>query len=263
MSGRLDGKVAIVTRGGQGIGRAYAARFGQEGARVAVADMNDDNGQQVAKELEAAGAESMFVHVDVSDEQSALAMARAAHERFGRIDVLLNNAGIFHDLEQTNDTLAYLKFVLDVNMIGPWLCTRAVFPFMKEQGKGKIVNQSSSAAWMYAAAGFSMRREAEQLGSFHYSVSKAGVNAFTHFMAAALGQFGINVNAIAPGITMTEATKKQVPEQMLGMLTMASALRRTLEPEEITGTAVFLASDDSDAITGQVIPVDAGMIMLG
>jgi 3-oxoacyl-[acyl-carrier protein] reductase len=87
---------------------------------------------------------------------------------------------------------------------------------MREQGKGKIVNQSSSAAWMYAAAGFSMPREAEQLGSFHYSVSKAGVNAFTHFMAAALGQFGINVNAIAPGITMTEATKKQVPEQMLG-----------------------------------------------
>jgi 3-oxoacyl-[acyl-carrier protein] reductase len=125
MSGRLDGKVAIVTGGGQGIGRAYAARFGQEGARVAVADMNDDNGQQVAKELEAAGAESMFVHVDVSDEQSALDMARLAHERFGRIDVLLNNAGVFHDLEQTNDTLAYLKFVLDVNMIGPWLCTRA------------------------------------------------------------------------------------------------------------------------------------------
>jgi 3-oxoacyl-[acyl-carrier protein] reductase len=261
--GRLDGKVAIITGGGQGIGRAYALRFAREGARVAVADLNDENGQQVAKELEASRAESMFLHVDVSDEQSTLEMARAVHDRFGRIDVLLNNAGIFHDLEQTNDTLAYLKLVLDVNMIGPWLCTRAVFPFMKDQGKGKIVNQSSSAAWMYAAAGFAMRREAEQLGSFHYSVSKAGVNAFTHFMAAALGQFGINVNAIAPGITMTEATKKQVPEQMLGMLTMASALRRTLEPEEITGTAVFLASEDSDAITGQVIPVDAGMIMLG
>ena len=263
MTDRLEGKVAIITGGGQGIGEAYARRFAEEGARLAVADLNDENGERVAKELDASRAEAMFVHVDVSDEESTLAMAHAVHERFGRIDVLLNNAGVYADLEQRNDTLEYLKFVLDVNMIGPWLCTRAVFPFMKEQGKGKIINQSSSAAWMYAAAGFAMRPEAENVGSFHYSMSKAGLNAFTHFTAAALGQFGINVNAIAPGITMTEATKKQVPEQMLGMLTMASALRRTLEPEEITGTAVFLASDDSDAITGQVIPVDAGMIMLG
>ena len=263
MTGRLEGKVAIITGAGQGIGRAYALRFADEGARVAVADLQDENAASVAKELSAAGGDAMSVHVDVGDEESTLEMARAVHERFGRIDVLINNAGIFHDLDARDESLAYLKKVLDVNMIGPWLCTRAVFPFMKEQGKGKIINQSSSAAWMYAAAGFAMRPEAENVGSFHYSMSKAGLNAFTHFTAAALGQFGINVNAIAPGITMTEATKKQVPEQMLGMLTMASALRRTLEPEEITGTAVFLASDDSDAITGQVIPVDAGMIMLG
>ena len=256
----LDGKVAIITGAGQGIGKAYAQRFAHEGAAVAVADLNDENAQLVAKEI---GSDALAVHVDVADEQSTLEMAGAVADRFGRIDVLLNNAGIFHDLKQGDDSLEYMKFVFDVNMIGPWLCTQAVFPFMKEQRKGKIINQSSSAAWMYMAGGYAMRPEAERVPSFHYSVSKAGVNAFTHFLAAALGQFGINVNAIAPGITMTEATKKQVPEQMLGMLTMASALRRTLEPEEITGTAVFLASDDSDAITGQVIPVDAGMIMLG
>jgi NAD(P)-dependent dehydrogenase (short-subunit alcohol dehydrogenase family) len=263
VTGRLDGKVAIVTGAGQGIGKAYALRFAQEGARVAIADLQDDNAEQVAKEIESAGGEAAAVHVDVASEESTVEMARAVGDRFGRIDVLLNNAGIFHDLKQGDDTLEYLKFVLDVNMIGPWLCTQAVFPFMKEQRKGKIINQSSSAAWMYMAGGFAMREKSERIPSFQYSVSKAGVNAFTHFMAAALGQFGINVNAIAPGITMTEATKKQVPEQMMGMLTMASALRRTLQPEEITGTAVFLASDDSDAITGQVIPVDAGMIMLG
>jgi 3-oxoacyl-[acyl-carrier protein] reductase len=260
---KLQDKVAIVTGAGQGIGRAYALRFAEEGAKIAVADLNDENGEQVAKELEAAGAEALFVHVDVSDERSTLDMAKAVHDRWGRIDVLLNNAGIFYDLKQDDDTLEYLKKVLDVNMIGPWLCTRAVFPIMKEQRSGKIINQSSSAAWMYAAAGFAMNEATERLNSFHYSVSKAGVNAFTHFMAAALGQFGINVNAIAPGVTMTEATNKHVPEAMMGMLKMASALRRTLEPEEITGTAVFLASDDSNAITGQVIPVDAGMIMLG
>jgi 3-oxoacyl-[acyl-carrier protein] reductase len=261
--GRLEGKVAIITGAGQGIGRAYAMRFAEEGAKVAVADINDDNAERVVKEIEASGGEALSVHVDVADEQSTLGMVGPVGERWDRIDVLVNNAGIFHDLDPRDESLEYLKKVLDVNMIGPWLCTRAVFPFMKRQRKGKIINQSSSAAWMYTAAGYAMREDAEQVGSFQYSVSKAGVNAFTHFMAAALGQFGINVNAIAPGITMTEATKKQVPQQMLGMLTMASALRRTLEPEEITGAAVFLASDDSDAITGQVIPVDAGVVMLG
>ena len=175
----------------------------------------------------------------------------------------MNNAGIFFDLEQQNNTLDYLKKVLDVNMIGPWLCARAVFPTMRAQGKGKIINQSSGAAWMYAMAGYAMNKDSSELPSYHYSLSKAGVNAYTHFMAAALGQFGINVNAIAPGVTMTDATRKHVPDAMMGAIKMMSALRRTLEPEDITGTAVFLASDDSDAVTGQVIPVDAGVAMLG
>ena len=261
--GRLEGKVAIVTGAGQGIGRAYALRFAQEGAKVAVADLNEPNAQTVAKEIEAAGGESLAVHVDVSDEDSAQAMADAVVERWGRIDVLVNNAGIFYDLDQRDKSLAYLKKVLDVNMIGPWLCMRAVFPTMKAQGKGKIINQSSGAAWMYAMSGYAMNAETADVPSFNYSISKAGVNAYTHHMAAAFGQFGINVNAIAPGVVMTDATRKHVPEQMMGMIKMASSLRRTLEPEEITGAAVFLASDDSNAITGQVLPVDAGVTMLG
>ena len=261
--GRLQDKVAIITGAGQGIGRAYALRFVAEGAKVAVADINDANAETVAKEIEAAGGEAIPVHVDVADEASTQGMAAATVERWGRIDVLLNNAGIFFDLEQTNNTLEYLKRVLDVNMIGPWLCARAVFPTMKAQGKGKIINQSSSAAWMYAMAGYAINKESDEIPSYHYSVSKAGVNAYTHFMASALGQFGINVNAIAPGVTMTDATRKHVPDGMMGMIKMMSAMRRTMEPEDITGTAVFLASDDSDAVTGQVIPVDAGVIMLG
>ena len=261
--GRLEDKVAIITGAGQGIGRAYALRFAAEGAKVAVADIKDDNAAAVAKELEAAGGEAIAVRVDVADEASTQEMAKATVDRWGRIDVLLNNAGIFFDLEQTNNSLEYLKRVLDVNMIGPWLCARAVFPTMKAQGKGKIINQSSSAAWMYAMAGYAINKESTELPSYHYSVSKAGLNAYTHFMASALGQFGINVNAIAPGVTMTDATRKHVPEGMMGMIKMMSALRRSLEPEDITGAAVFLASEDSDAITGQCIPVDAGVIMLG
>ena len=260
---RLQDKIAIITGAGQGIGRAYALRFADEGAMVAVADLNDANAEAVAKEIEAAGGRAMAVHVDVADEASTQEMAAAVVDAWDRIDILVNNAGIFFDLEQQNNTLDYLKKVLDVNMIGPWLCARAVFPTMRAQGKGKIINQSSGAAWMYAMAGYAMNKDSTELPSYHYSLSKAGVNAYTHFMAAALGQFGINVNAIAPGVTMTDATRKHVPDAMMGAIKMMSALRRTLEPEDITGTAVFLASDDSDAVTGQVIPVDAGVAMLG
>jgi NAD(P)-dependent dehydrogenase (short-subunit alcohol dehydrogenase family) len=260
---KLKDRVAIITGAGQGIGRAYALRFVEEGAKVAIADLNDTNAEQVAKEIEAAGGEAIAVHVDVSDEASAQEMADAVVAKWGRIDILVNNAGIYYDLKQTDYSLAYLKKIIDVNMLGPWVCTRAVWPVMKAQGKGKIINQSSGAAWMYAMAGYTMNAESTELPSFHYSLAKAGVNAFTHYMAAALGQYGINVNAIAPGVTMTEATKKHVPEGMMGAIKMMSALRRSLEPEEITGTAVFLASDDSDAVTGQVIPVDAGVTMLG
>jgi 3-oxoacyl-[acyl-carrier protein] reductase len=258
MSGRLAGKVAIITGAGQGIGKAYATRFAAEGAKVVVAELNEANGKAVAGETG-----GMFVPVDVSDEASTQAMAAAVVAEYGRIDVLVNNAGIFFDLDQTDHSLAYLKKVLDVNMIGPWLCIRAVFPTMKAQRRGKIINQSSGAAWMYAMAGYAMGKDATEVPSYHYSLSKAGVNAYTHYLAAALGQFGINVNAIAPGVTMTEATRKHVPDAMMGMIKAMSALRRTLEPEDITGAAVFLASDDSDAITGQVIPVDAGVSMLG
>jgi NAD(P)-dependent dehydrogenase (short-subunit alcohol dehydrogenase family) len=260
---RLKDKVAVITGAGQGIGRAYAHRFAREGAKVVVGEIDEKNGANVARELEELGGEALFVKTDVSDEASCQAMAKAAHGRFGRIDVLLNNAAIFHGLERENHSLAYFNRILSVNLTGVWLATRAVEPYMKRQGKGKIINQSSTAAYMGNVGMVDTSDPDKPSPSFHYSVAKLGVSGLTKFFAGALGPWGINVNAICPGVTMTEATKTVVPEEMLSMIVMMTALKKALQPEDLTGTAVFLASEDSDLMTGQVLVVDAGMIMLG
>ena len=260
---RLKDKVAIVTGGGQGIGRAYALRFAREGAKVVIAEVNEANGKKVADEVKASGGEALSVRTDVSDEASCKEMARAAHERFGSIDVLVNNAAIFYGLDREDQSLAYFNRILSVNLTGVWLATRAVEPFMKRQGKGKIINQSSTAAYMGNVGLVDTSDPDRPSPPFHYSVAKMGVSGLTKYFAGALGAWGINVNAICPGVTMTEATKTVVPEEMLGMIVMMTALKKALQPEDLTGTAVFLASQDSDMMTGQVLVVDAGMIMLG
>jgi 3-oxoacyl-[acyl-carrier protein] reductase len=260
---RLKDKVAIITGAGQGIGRAYAHRFAREGAKVVVSEINEKNGAAVAGELQELGAEALFVKTDVGDEASCQAMAKAAHDRFGRIDVLLNNAAIFYGLDREDRSLAYFNRILSVNLTGVWLATRAVESYMKRQGKGKIINQSSTAAYMGNVGMVDTSDPDKPSPPFHYSVAKIGVSGLTKYFAGALGPWGINVNAICPGVTMTEATKSVVPEEMLSMIVMMTALKKALQPEDLTGTAVFLASADSDLMTGQVLVVDAGMIMLG
>ena len=260
---RLKDKVAIITGAGQGIGRAYATRFVAEGARVVVAEVNDDVGRRAAAELSAAGGDALYVHTDVSREESCQQMAAAAAQHFGRIDILLNNAAIFYGLDREDASLAYFNRILSVNLTGVWLCTRAVEPYMKRQRRGKIINQSSTAAFMGNVGMVDTSDPDKPSPPFHYSVAKMGVNGLTKYFAGSLGPWGINVNAIAPGVTMTEATKSVVPEDMLSMLVMFTALKKPLQPEDLTGTAVFLASDDSAMMTGQVLVVDAGMIMLG
>jgi 3-oxoacyl-[acyl-carrier protein] reductase len=230
---------------------------------VVVADLRDEQAEAVAAECRAAGPDALAAHLDVSDEASTLAVAARTIERFGQIDVLINNAAIYYDLDREQNSLEYFNRVLSVNLTGCWLMSRAVEPHMKRRHRGKIIHQSSTAAYLGNVGLVETEDPDKPMPPFHYSVAKAGVSGLTKYMAGALGPWGINVNAIAPGVTMTEATKKVVPEGMLSMLVMYTALRRALEPEDLTGTAVFLASADSDLMTGQVLVVDAGMIMLG
>ena len=260
---RLKDKVAIVTGGSQGIGREYALRFAEEGAKVVIGDIREAEAEGVVEEIGKLGGESLALRVDVSKEDDTQRLAATTHERFGKIDILVNNAAIFYDMERDDHSLEYFNKVLSVNLTGVWLCTKAVEPFMKRQGKGKVIHQSSTAAYIGNAGIIDTSDPDLPSPSPHYSVAKIGVSGLTKYMAGYLGPWGINVNAICPGLTMTEAAKRIVPEDMMAMLPMMTALKRTLEPKDLTGTAVFLASEDSDLMTGQVLVVDAGMIMLG
>jgi 3-oxoacyl-[acyl-carrier protein] reductase len=253
---RLKDRVSIITGAGQGIGEAYARRFAREGAKVVVADVNEEKGRAVAASI---GGDAMFQRVDVSSEEDAKGAAAAVAERFGRIDVLINNAAIFYGIDNRDYSYAYLRKIFDVNYFGAWLMSRAVCPYMQRQGSGVIIHQSSTAAYMHPVLPMG-----EDLPSFHYSVTKAAINALTHHMAGALGIHGIRVNAISPGPTMTDATRQIVPQEYLDyIVNMMMAIKRPLEPDDLTGTAVWLASDDAKMVTGQVIPVDGGMVMLG
>ena len=256
----LRDKVAIVTGGAQGIGREYCLRFAREGAAVVVADLRVDQAKAVASEIAVAGGQALAVTADVTDEASAEAMASRTVERFGRIDVLVNNAAIYYDLDLGNNTVDYLRQVLDVNLIGVLICSRAVFPHMKRQGGGSIINIASTAAYPNLQVSF---RQQENFPNYAYGISKSAVVFLTKSMARTAGFDKVRVNAIAPGATMTEATKRVLPARAEERLRRTKAMGVSLEPEDLTGTAVFLASDDSAMMTGQTLVVDAGGVFNG
>jgi NAD(P)-dependent dehydrogenase (short-subunit alcohol dehydrogenase family) len=260
---RLQNRVIVVTGAAQGIGKAYALRFAREGAHVVAADIREDAARAVAEECSGLGPQALGARVDVADETSTRKLAADVLARFERIDVLVNNAAIYYDLDRTQNTLEYFNRVLAVNLTGAWLVSRAFESTMKRQRKGKIIHQSSTAAYLSNVGMVDTEDPDEPMPPFHYSVAKVGLIGLTKYMAGALGPWGINVNAIAPGVTMSEATKKIVPEEIASALVMFSAMRKPLQPEDLTGTAVFLASDDSDLMTGQVLVVDGGMVMPG
>lgn len=246
----LEGRSAIITGGGQGIGREYALRFAAEGAKITVAEINAENANKVVEEIRANGGDAISVTTDVSDEKNTIKMAQRAAEAYGKIDILVNNAAIYYGLPHKSFldiSVDEWNKIMAVNSTGPFLCTKAVVPYMKKVGKGKIVNQSSSV--FHVGTAFLL----------HYVTSKGGLIAMTRALARELGQFNINVNAIAPGFTLSEAGKLRDPEYAK-MLANIRSLKRDLYPKDLAGTVVFLCSDDSDSITGQTIVVDGGSV---
>jgi NAD(P)-dependent dehydrogenase (short-subunit alcohol dehydrogenase family) len=246
---RFEGRVAIVTGAGQGIGEAYAKALAAEGARVGIADLNDAQAARVAKEIESVGGTALSVKVDVADPDSANAMARTVIDAYGGIDLLVNNAAIYGGMKiepLISVDLGYYNRFMSVNQNGALHCTRACHASMVERGGGAIVNQSSTAAWM--AGGF-------------YSIAKAAINSLTVNLAAQLGQDNIRVNAIAPGPTDTEATRSVVPEAYVEPLVNSLALKRMGTPQDHVGAMLFLLSEDASWVTGQIFATDGGQIV--
>jgi 3-oxoacyl-[acyl-carrier protein] reductase len=248
---RLNDKVAVITGAGQGIGRAYALRFVQEGARVVVADLQEDNARRVAQEVQDLGGEGLVVKADVSDPASVRDMVQRSVDRFGRVDVLVNNAAISSSIEQKlfeEITLQEWDRVMAVNLTGSFLCCQAVAPHMRQRQHGRIINISSAVArrgghWRYA----------------HYVTAKAGIMGLTRALATELADDNITVNAISPSAVETELSSGAPVSEQIKTLIAAQAIHRRELPEDLVGVAVFLASEDARFITGQVINVDGGL----
>ena len=242
---RFTGKTAIVTGAAQGIGAAYATALAGEGSDVVVADLNVAAGKATADRI---GGNTVFCEVDVADVDSAKELAQFTIGEFGKIDHLVNNAAIYGDMKL--DLLVtvpwdYYKKFMSVNLDGALNVSRAVWKPMLRNGGGSIVNQSSTAAWLYS--GF-------------YGLAKVGINGLTQQLARELGGSKIRVNAIAPGPIDTEATRTVTPGNMVADMVKTLPLGRIGTPDDLIGACLYLLSDDAAWVTGQILNVDGGQI---
>ncbi|MGG0669467.1 3-oxoacyl-ACP reductase FabG [Lederbergia citrisecunda] len=245
---RLSGKVAIITGGANGIGLAACERFAEEGASIVMADFDEKAGKEQETVLKEKGYDVTFVQVDVVDRESVASLVEQALEQYGKIDVLINNAGITKDATLLKMDPADFQRVLDVNLTGVFNCTQAIAPHMISAGAGKIIN-TSSVSGVYG-----------NFGQTNYAATKAAVVGMTKTWAKELGRKGINVNAVAPGFTATAMVAK-MPENVVKQMASAVSLQRLGKPGDIANAYLFLASEESDYVHGHVLQVDGGIMM--
>jgi 3-oxoacyl-[acyl-carrier protein] reductase len=247
---RLQGKVAVVTGGAQGIGRAITLGLGREGAKVVVADLQVDKANGVVKELSDLGTEGHAVEVNVANESSVKGLANATFDRFGRVDILVNDAGVYLKSLVVDMSEELWDRTIDVNLGGNFLCARAFIPSMRKQKNGRIISIASGIAH-YGAKEFAP-----------YAASKAAILGFVKALAREVGPDGITVNAICPGAANTAMPRTHRTEEELMARLRSNPLGHVLEPEDFVGPILFLASDAAFYITGQAINVNCGSHMI-
>lgn len=248
--GILSNQVAIVTGAGQGMGAATAARLAHEGAAVVVSDINESKTARVAEEINNSGGRAVSAKTDVTKEDEVASMVGYAIDTYGSLSILVNNAGILYPTRIDDVTKAEWDQVLDVNLNGTFLCSKAVLSTMKQNGYGRIVNMSSSAG-----------RSVSTLGGVHYTAAKAGVLGLTRAMAKEVAPFGITVNAVCPGLIDTEMVRIECTPERIRGYEESFPIARLGTPEEVAQLILFLVSD-SQYITGASIDINGGDLMM-
>ncbi|MDD5473660.1 MAG: 3-oxoacyl-ACP reductase FabG [Candidatus Methanoperedens sp.] len=244
---RLENKVAIITGAGSGIGKETALLFAREGAKVVVADVNEKGGNETVEEIKKNG-EGFFAKLDVTNREQSKQMVKITLEKYGKIDVLINNAGIVQDAFLSKMTEEQWDKVVNVNLKGVFNCTQSVVEVMMNQGNGVIINTSSIVGLN------------GNVGQVNYAATKAGLIGMTKTLAKELGKKGIRVNAVAPGFIATPMTSN-VPEKILEMMKEKTPLRRLGEPKDVAYAYLYLASDEANFVNGAVLCVDGGLII--
>ena len=245
---RVKDKVVIITGGGSGIGRETGILFAREGAKVVVADVNEKAGAETVDTIKKAGGEAFFARLDVSNREQTKQVVKDTIAKYGRLDVLINNAGIIQDALLVKMTEEQWDKVININLKGPFNCIQAVVEQMITQGSGVILNISSIVA-LYG-----------NVGQTNYAATKAGLVGMTKTLAKELGKKGIRVNAVAPGFIFTPMTAA-MPEKILEIMKEKTPLKRLGTPMDIANTLLFLSSDESSFINGAVISVDGGLLL--
>jgi 3-oxoacyl-[acyl-carrier protein] reductase len=245
---KLKNEVTIVTGAGSGIGKETALLFAKEGAKVVVADINEKSGNETVEEIKKSDGEGIFIKLDTCNRELTKHMVEETLKKYGKIDILINNAGIVQDALLVKMTEEQWDKVINVNLKGTFNCIQAVVDVMIQQGKGAIIN-TSSVVGLYG-----------NVGQVNYSAAKAGLIGMTKTLAKELGKKGIRVNAVAPGFIMTPMTAN-VPEKVLEMMKEKTPLRKLGEPRDVANAYLFLASDDARYVNGAVLSVDGGLVI--